>query len=805
MPVLRWSLLLVLAGFTPAHVWAEETVGSGNGLVDQSVNSADFESAVAGEAAKVDAAELAKPLTDEFGLKSEAKLKDTMNYDDCFDWSYKVILYPACSGSCPGKGCFPLADITFTYTEPTVMVQTVREPGAGSLESVPGQKSQLKQVLTMGTGSGRSAPGVSPLRTNMPTAGYIPQLYFEAHVWGISPAARFESSAGQMEVKQSLSCDIADEVSYWPAAIIPQLFLAALPPIVISKAILGSWGWKWFRNAGSSQLSAIIGNQTISDIGSTVGFVSDAAGTISDVGGTASGESGGGAGIGAAVSSAAGGSGGGSGLGAAVGGISGGGFDLSSVTGGVNLDGLSSQGIGGVSIGDVTGAVGDAAGQIGTGIKDGATAVVGADVVDGAGNVIGQIGDTAGTVVNDAGEAIGQFNGATQQVMNGAGEAIGQVGSAVGDAAGQVGDAIAPVTGAIGDAAGQVGDAIAPVTDAFGEVAGQVGDAVGQVTGAVGDAVGQVTGAVGDAVGQVTGAVGDAFGEVGTALQESMGDLFSGDSMLGSLGNLSEGLAALDTLSSIADMADSFMGSLSALTNLFSDVKLAPNYISEMQETSWRHGPPGVLSSLKSMIGSTPFLCTPGAVLSEFGVDGISNALSSICVGSWGPLEPRMGWVPTSGDPFPASGLAGYRAYKNIEYSIWSYKRNKGGQQVFNLDYPHRTGCEKIGTPDLRWESRMANAGSSPMLDLGSSVFGFSGGAASGVSDAASGASDAAAGVEGAKSATSAVQGYKNVMGSLSDSRVEASEYVYTYWKDSECTMTVCTADWEVLRNRWSK
>ena len=761
-----FAAFLVLAGFAPALSYAEDATGTGNPLVDQSVNSADFESAAAAEAAKVSAAELAKPLTDVFGLKSEAKLSDTMNYDECFDWSYTVKIHPQCPGSCPGKGCFPLATVTFDYTEPTVMVQTVREPGAGSLEDVPGTKSRLKQVLTMGTGSGRSAPGVSPLRGSMPTAGYMPQLYFEAHVWGISPAARFESTGGQMDVKKSLSCDLADEMSYWPAAIVPTLYLAALPPIVISKAILGNWGWKWFRNAGSSQIAAIIGNQTVSDIASTASFVSDAAGTISDVGGAASSGAGAGAGVGSTVASAAGGA---SGIG---------GFqipDLAGVTDGLDLGGVTGaigsglgdlQNIGGLDIGSVTGAVGDGLGQLGTGLSDAATAVVGTEVMDSAGNVIGTVSDAAGTVVNSAGDAIGQFSDATGQVMNGAGEAIGQATTAIGQVTSQVSGAIGQVTGAIGQA-------ISPITGA-----------IGQVTGAVGQAVGQVTGAVGDAVGQVTGAVGDAFGEVTASLREGMGELFSGDSMLGSLGNLTEGLAALNTLSSIADAAGAFMGGLSTLMNLFSDVKLAPNYISEMQETSWRHGPPGVLSSLKSMIGSTPFLCTPGSVLSEFGIDAVSSALSSICVGSWGPVEPRMGWVPTSGDPFPASGLAGYRAYKNIEYSIWNYKRHTRGTQPFNLDYPHRTGCEKIGTPDLRWESRAANAGASPMLDLGNSVFGVTE-------------------TTGADGTTTSTPNFETALGGLTDSAVEAGEYVYTYWKDSSCSMTVCTADWEILYNRW--
>ncbi|MBI1363781.1 MAG: hypothetical protein GC134_07325 [Proteobacteria bacterium] len=737
----RWYIWVLLAGLLPALPAAAEEGGTGNPLVDKSVNEADFESAAAGEAAKVSAEELAKPLSDEFGMKSEAKLKDTMNYDDCFDWSYKVKIYPACPGSCPGKGCFPLADVTFTYTEPTVMVQTVREPGAGSLESVPGQKSQLKQVLSMGTPSGRSAPGVSPLRSNMPTAGYMPQLYFESHVWGISPAARFESSAGQMDVKKSLSCDIADEVSTWPAAVVPTLYLAALPPIVISKAILGNWGWKWFRNAGSSQIAALIGNQTISDIASTASFVSDAAGSISDVGGTATGEAGNGAGLSVPT--------GDTGTAAAAG---------------------AGAGLGGLNLGSVTGAIGDGLGQVGGGIKDAATAVVGSDVVDSAGNVVGTISDTAGTVVNGAGEAIGQFNSATGQIMNGAGDAIGQITS-------QLGAGISQITGGIGQA-------IAPVTGAIGQVTGQISGAVGQVTQGIGQAIAPVTGAISGAVGQVTGAIGEAFGGVTKSLQEGIGQLFSGDSMLGSLGNLTEGLSALGTLGDIAGMAGSFMNSLSALTNLFSDVKLAPNYISEMQETSWRHGPPGVLASLKSMIGSTPFLCTPGSVLSEIGIDAVSNALSSICVGSWGPLEPRMGWVPTSGDPFPASGLAGYRAYKNIEYSIWNYKRHTRGPQRFNLDYPHKTKCENIGTPDLRWESRAANATATPMLDLASNVFGVTE-------------------TTGADGATSSVQNYVAAKAGLSDSRLEASEYVYTYWKDSNCTMTVCTADWEVLRNKW--
>ncbi|HAG53001.1 MAG TPA: hypothetical protein DCL21_04350, partial [Alphaproteobacteria bacterium] len=92
------------------------------------------------------------------------------------------------------------------------------------------------------------------------------------------------------------------------------------------------------------------------------------------------------------------------------------------------------------------------------------------------------------------------------------------------------------------------------------------------------------------------------------------------------------------------------------------------------------------------------------AVANMMGFDIPSDALGALsafingrCVGSWGPLEPRVNLLGT-GDAMVAAGLASVRGL-NIAQNITGDMYNKSinntpfNQLKFNLDWPHKSSC----------------------------------------------------------------------------------------------------------------
>jgi len=137
------------------------------------------------------------------GQESEAKLADAMNWDDCFEWEQPSVQVV---GMCGGTNPAPIISVDFKYTEPPLLIEANTESGKSAIMGVPGV-SEAMAALSNGD---RSSPNFS---ANMPGAGHIPRAFFEAHVWGVSPKGRFDSSGGEMDVKRSLACDLADEMS----------------------------------------------------------------------------------------------------------------------------------------------------------------------------------------------------------------------------------------------------------------------------------------------------------------------------------------------------------------------------------------------------------------------------------------------------------------------------------------------------------------------------------------------------------------------------------------------------------------
>lgn len=140
------------------------------------------------------------------------------------------------------------------------------------------------------------------------------------------------------------------------------------------------------------------------------------------------------------------------------------------------------------------------------------------------------------------------------------------------------------------------------------------------------------------------------------------------------------------------------------------------------------------------------------------------------CVGSWGPLEPRVTMLGT-GDPFVAAGLASVRSL-NIAQSVTGSMFNQTinnkpySELKFNLDWPHQSNCYSISGPD-----GLSRAWTTPL-----------GGALDSVTSAVKSGDMTAI----AKSATNATVAPVKKQGG----------YIFTYWMHRRCQYKWACKEW---------
>ena len=156
-------------------------------------------------------------------------------------------------------------------------------------------------------------------------------------------------------------------------------------------------------------------------------------------------------------------------------------------------------------------------------------------------------------------------------------------------------------------------------------------------------------------------------------------------------------------------------------------------YISTCDDR-WHEGKPTLVQKLKNKLGNPSAFCPISFLMKEgLGENPISAFFESMgmCVGMWGALEPRTG-ITKDANGFRGAALAAFRGF-SIAKSMntitwnkyewkskgWDIKRDhvpgkktdglKGASPMpmFNMDYPHRTGCYPTGTADIMWDSRL--------------------------------------------------------------------------------------------------
>lgn len=331
----------------------------------------------------------------------------------------------------------------------------------------------------------------------------------------------------------------------------------------------------------------------------------------------------------------------------------------------------------------------------------------------------------------------------------------GLLGAAAGAAAGYgLGELMGNMDGAIGG----IGDAVD-----FGPLKADIGG----FTDGIKDQFSGVTDAVGGVTDSINGTLGDITGGMG------LGSLSNFTSSLGALTSLN---ASIGSMTNLATQLGIMPEALGAFISMFNQDKLIPLYVSEMDKENWRSESPGSKMARMASMNTVPLASS---------AIGFSRNLSQVnCgeVGVWGQLCPLRGFVETSGDNMPASGLAAWRAYHKALPKIPDRKRMIDRPTAFNLDYPHTSACYEVGEEPEAWESRRSDRGGGIFGGGGSGLFG---GLASGLNSI----------VGNVASGT----GLGSLFGSPEDSRLETGVFVYTYWRETECEWQVCSTSGEVL------
>lgn len=313
-----WSYLGCVAAFSAVLFTA----------VPATVQAADL-----GGAASTAASAVTNPLSSIFGEKGDLELKDSINYPDCFEYkeSMSITFHDECVEEYYPY-VFPVYKYKVEHTEPSVMIEAVFQPGGGvlqtesSLDSIPGQGGMAGGFLG-GQGMQGSQSYVGNQNPNMPTLGRMPNVYFDAHVWGVGPLGFLEATKGgdspvnnlasgnadpttvtdampagpsfgdapvpglvgesDKTALKSMICWLAEaeneEDGYWlpdPTSASRHLEFLALAPELYVRARLANWGSTWFNQAGSAQVSATNAGSFVDSFGDHSSFLMAAAGAV---------------------------------------------------------------------------------------------------------------------------------------------------------------------------------------------------------------------------------------------------------------------------------------------------------------------------------------------------------------------------------------------------------------------------------------------------------------------------------------------------------------------------------------------
>lgn len=159
-------------------------------------------------------------------IREGAKMSDSMNFDDCFDDSYKIC--GPSMGPCKVEiDLFlttltlkvPSAGIEFKYWEPNAIVETVCSKGSSYYENKMNMSSRLigsANILGEEAKIGGLAAEkcVETIRKGggVENASATPRYFNEAHVWGVGIISRFQSSASILEATVSSICGWAGKL-----------------------------------------------------------------------------------------------------------------------------------------------------------------------------------------------------------------------------------------------------------------------------------------------------------------------------------------------------------------------------------------------------------------------------------------------------------------------------------------------------------------------------------------------------------------------------------------------------------------
>jgi hypothetical protein len=151
-------------------------------------------------------------------IREGAKMKDSMNFDDCHNPSYSLCVdWGPCDVRVFGVRIeVPSFGLEFKYWEPNAIVETVCSEGNTYYEDemnltsrMIGQKRILGDETTIAGLPAEKCIETIKTGGGMEGSSAMPRYYNEAHVWGVGILPRFMSSASTMEATVSSICGYA--------------------------------------------------------------------------------------------------------------------------------------------------------------------------------------------------------------------------------------------------------------------------------------------------------------------------------------------------------------------------------------------------------------------------------------------------------------------------------------------------------------------------------------------------------------------------------------------------------------------
>lgn len=125
------------------------------------------------------------------------------------------------------------------------------------------------------------------------------------------------------------------------------------------------------------------------------------------------------------------------------------------------------------------------------------------------------------------------------------------------------------------------------------------------------------------------------------------------------------------------------------------------SYLSELDAHEWRTAEMEAKHPLSRLTARLAPLC-----------DGIGAIVPGLCLGNWGPLYPRQGFLAHY-SPLVGSAVAVYRAIDIASFNFLSPHRTLApilfmpnmGYDRMQLVYPKASRCIKVGEPAVLWEN----------------------------------------------------------------------------------------------------